>query len=484
MSESTQSNPTVRFGRRPQRGLLLGFSAARVCCVAMAAAIFTPSLFVAGIPGVAVTGPVWVGMLALAFVPWGGRPAIDTIPTAGHFLFRKVRGQTEYRARPSSPRPAGTLALPGDAAGLRFHVAEGSTAVMVHDPHAQTLTAIAQVRHPAYVLLSPDEQARRVNGWGRALAGLAASGACARIQVLEVAMPDSGQGITGWWKSQGNQDRKYWTVRQYQELLRAYAPAASSHRTLIALALDLKKSSRAIRDSGRGMRGAAVVLRQEMTALESGLRAADLQLACWLNEGELAAALRATYDPMTQGLVDNGGCGRRLETAGPVAVDEHWDHLRHDSGYSAVLWISEWPRIEVPSFFLHALVFQPGIRKTLSITATPLSTAQAMRDIRKAKVEYVTDAAQKARIGSIADLSDAKELGDVLDRESALIGGHADIRFTGLVAVTAGTKDELDSALSQVERAATQSGCETRRLFGQQARAFSAAALPLARKVG
>ncbi|MHB8275531.1 MAG: hypothetical protein ACYDC9_12350, partial [Dermatophilaceae bacterium] len=47
----------------------------------------TPSLFVAGIPGVAVTGPVWVGMLALAFVPWGGRPAIDTIPTAGHFLF-------------------------------------------------------------------------------------------------------------------------------------------------------------------------------------------------------------------------------------------------------------------------------------------------------------------------------------------------------------------------------------------------------------
>jgi hypothetical protein len=123
------------------------------------------------------------------------------------------------------------------------------------------------------------------------------------------------------------------------------------------------------------------------------------------------------------------GCGRRLDTAGPVAVDEYWDHLRHDSGYSAVLWISEWPRIEVPSSFQHALVFAPGIRKTISITATPLSTAQAMRDIRKAKVE-------------------------------------------------------LDSALSQVERAATQSGCETRRLFGQQARAFTAAALPLARKVG
>jgi len=484
VSESAPSNPTVRFGRRPQRGLLLGFSAARVCCVAVAMAIFTPSLFVAGINGAAMTGPVWVGMLALAIVPWGGRPAIDTLPTAAHYLLRQVTGQTEYRARPSSRRPAGTLALPGDAAALRFHVAEGCGAVMVHDPHAQTLTAIAHVRHPAYVLLSPDEQARRVAGWGRALAGLAASGRCARIQVLEVAMPDSGEGITSWWKSQGNQDRRYWTVRQYKELLRTYAPAASCHRTLIALALDMKGASRPIREAGRGVRAAAVVLRQEMTAFESGLQAAELQLAGWLDERELASTLRATYAPTARGPVGNGGSGPPLDISGPVAVEEHWDHLRHDNGYSAVLWISEWPRVEVPSFFLHALVFAPGIRKTVSITATPLSTAQAMRDIRKAKVEYVTDAAQKARIGSIADLSDAKELSDVLDRESALIGGHADIRFTGLIAVTAGTKDQLDSALSQIERAATQSGCETRRLFGQQARAFTAAALPLARKVG
>jgi hypothetical protein len=307
----------------------------------MSSAAPDPSLFVAGVPGVAVTGPVWVGMLALAFVPWGGRPAIDTLPTAGHFLFRTLTGQTKYRARPSSHRPAGTLALPGDAAALRFHLVEGSRAVMVHDPHAKTLTAIAQVRHPAYVLLSPDEQARRVNGWGRALAGLAASGTCARIQVLEVALPDSGRSITDWWDVHGSKDRRHWTVRQYQELMRTCAPAASTHRTLVALALDMKKASRSIRDAGRGMRGAAAVLRQEMTAFESGLQVAELQLASWLNEGELAAALRATYDPAHQGLLDNGTCGRRLETAGPVAVDEYWDHLRHDSGYSAVLWISE-----------------------------------------------------------------------------------------------------------------------------------------------
>ena len=45
------------------------------------------------------------------------------------------------------------------------------------------------------------------------------------------------------------------------------------------------------------------------------------------------------------------------------------------------------------------------------------------------------------------------------------------------------TKDELDAAVSQLQRAAAQSGCETRLLLGQQARSFTAAALPLARKV-
>jgi hypothetical protein len=107
-----------------------------------------------------------------------------------------------------------------------------------------------------------------------------------------------------------------------------------------------------------------------------------------------------------------------------------------------------------------------------------------MREIRKEKVEYVTDAAQKAKIGQIADLSDAQEYHDVIDRERALIAGHADLKFSGFIAVTALTKDRLDAAVSQIERAATQCGCETRVLYGQQSQAFTVAALPLGRKAG
>jgi len=451
--------------------------------MAAAAAVFIASLMIAGIVGSAVTAPAWAALLAAAFVPWAGRPIIEIAPTAAHFLMRRVQEQTTFTVRPGEPRPAGTLALPGDAAALRWGVDSVTRAVMVHDPHDQTLTAIAHVSHPAYVLLSPDEQSRRVQGWGRALAGLAASGTCARVQILESARPDSGRSITNWWREHRSPSAGQWAVQQYDELMETKAPASCTHRTLIALSLDLKRAGKAIRDAGRGMTGSSAVLAQDMAAFESGLLAAELKLVSWLGPSDLAAVLRGAYDAAGAAQLEGTGLGRDLTTAGPVVVEEHWDHLRHDSAFSAVLWVSEWPRIDVPPHFLHALTFVPGVRKTISITATPLSTAAAMRDIRKAKVGYLTDAAQKSRLGVVADLADAQELADVMTREQALISGHADLRFTGLIAVTAPTKDQLDAAVSQLQRAATQSGCETRLLLGQQARSFAAAALPLARKV-
>ena len=103
------------------------------------------------------------------------------------------------------------------------------------------------------------------------------------------------------------------------------------------------------------------------------------------------------------------------------------------------------------------------------------------QDIRRQKVEYLTDADQKSRIGQVADFTDAAEYQDLLVREQELAVGHADLRFAGLIAVTAPDKEALDAAVAQIEQAAIQSECETRLLVGQQTQAFAAAALPLGR---
>jgi hypothetical protein len=460
---------------------MLGLSAWRLVAVGAAAVILLFTLLtVHGLPGFCIGLLLATPVAVSAFVQVAGRPAVEWTPTIAHWEARKRGRQDKYRANVSKPRPAGTLALPGDAASLRFLV-DGKTGVcMIHDPYRQTLAAILHVTHPAYVLLGPDAQQTRVGSWGRVLASLAQSGTCSCLQVLEATVPDSGQAIADWYKQYGAH-RGGWAEHQYQELLTTTAAAASTHRTSITLSLDLKAAGGAVRASGGGMAGAAKVLREDMVALEFGLRSAELHFGAWMDEASLAHIARSAYDPAVSGEFLPGSPGTNLSHAGPLAVNEQWGHLRHDSGYSTVLWISEWPRIDVEAHFLHHLIFTSGVRKTFSLIARPKGTSEALRQIRKEKTGMLADRTQKAKIGQLQDLSDAQEYADVEARERALISGHADVDFMGLLVVTASSTDELAGAVKQVERAATQAGCETRVLYGRQAQGFVAGALPLGR---
>jgi hypothetical protein len=218
-----------------------------------------------------------------------------------------------------------------------------------------------------------------------------------------------------------------------------------------------------------------------MEALEYSLRAADLHIERWLDAAGLAVIVRQAYDPAAT--LREGSPGANLDHAGPVALSEHWSYLRHESGFSTVLWISEWPLQDVAPNFLHSVVFAPEVRRSLSLVAHPLGTQEALRRIRKEKTEAITDSAQRAKIGQIQDLSEHQQYEDLLTREQALIAGHGDMEFSGFLTVTAASRDELSAAVAQIEQAAPQASCETRVLYGRQAQGFVVAALPLARSV-
>lgn len=473
----------VQFSRLARRGIMLGLSLPQLIVLGIAVLTVVFSLYTADGMGLAWTAPVWGTCALLAVIPAGGRKVIEWVPVLARWAARTYLGQLIYRRRVIKPRPAGTLALPGDAAPLREWEDPETGAAMVHDPHAQTLTAILGVSHPAFVLLDPGEQQRRVSGWGRVLAAACRSGRIARIQVSERTLPDSGTGLAEWWRTHGTDDGS-WAATTYAELIERAGPAGERHATTISLALDMKAAARQIRTSGGGIRGAAAVLRQEMSTLTTALRAAELSSTGWLTPGEVAVVLRSAYDPAAAPALErHGDLGRDLATAGPVAVTETWDRLRSDSAHHAVLWITEWPRSQVYPGFLAPLVLSNGILRTLALHYTPVRADQAARDLRKKKTELISDAAQRRKIGQIDDAASSAELDDVLQQEADLTAGHGVLRVSGLVSVSAPTVDELDAAVAAVEQAAIQASCETRRLVGQQAQAFTAAALPLCRPV-
>lgn len=480
----TEKDPSelspVKFSRLSKRGILLGLSLAQLIVLAVAIASFVIGMMIGGAWAL-YAATVWVPALAITFILAGGRPIVEWAPIALIWVWRSMTGQRRHRARVARPRPAGTLALPGDAASLRQYTDPVTGAVMVHDPHHQMLTALIEIHHSSFVLLDPGEQERRVQAWGRVLATGCRSGRIARIQVLERTIPDSGTGLAQWWAQHGTDDGS-WVAETYKQLIDRAGPAGERHESTLSLSLDMKAAARQIRAAGRGLKGAAEVLRQEMRTLTTALRAAELDVSEWATPARLAIMLRTAYDPAVTATLDRAGdLGQDLATAGPVAVEETWDRLRSDSAWHAVLWISEWPRSLVFPGFLSPLLLTSGIRRSFTLLCDPIRADVAARDVRKRKTEHISDRTQRQRIGQIEGAEQSAELTDVLQQEADLVSGHGILRFTGLIAISAATSEELETAVSAIEQAAVQASCETRRLVGQQAASFTAAALPLCR---
>src|SRR4029079_15457100 len=111
-----------------------------------------------------------------------------------------------------------------------------SGAVMVHDPHTATLTAIVGVTHPAFILLDPIEQQRRVTSWGRVLATACRSERIASLQVMERTLPDSGKGLAEWWSQHGHHDHT-WPSTTSGDLIARAGPAGERHASTVSISL-------------------------------------------------------------------------------------------------------------------------------------------------------------------------------------------------------------------------------------------------------
>ncbi|AUH44811.1 hypothetical protein CXR04_09870 [Streptomyces sp. CMB-StM0423] len=477
----------MKFPHRSRRGILLGLSLPQLVLVSSTLALLLMAVVTTGLLGAIVLAPLWAASAALVAVRRHGRSLIDWAPIVARYAHRRHTGQTLWLARPvTRPRRDGILHLPGAAAALAV-VTPGDSAngaAAVHDPHRHTLTAIARVTGPAFVLLDPATQNQHVTGWGRALAGIARSGHIAAVQVLERTVADSGDGLARHFTRNGQAQAPV-AGQIYSELLTSAGPAAAPHETYLAVSLDLKAARRLIAQAGGGLTGAFTVMAQTTTSVAQAARNAGLLATGWLTAREIAAVIRTAYDPNALAALQQWSSTGRAEAepaaAGPVVQVEEYDRLATDSARHTTYWVENWPRTESNAGFLHGLMFTPGVRRTLSLIYIPQGLQAALRDVQRKKAAIIADANERARRGQVDSEEDSVEYADVKTRERQLLAGHADVALTGLVTVTAATDALLDTACAQIETHAVTAGVDLRRLNYQQPDAFTITALPLAR---
>ncbi|GEN78993.1 SCO6880 family protein [Actinotalea fermentans] len=461
--------PFVRFGRRERRGILLGLGAAQLVVLGVATFVAITGVYTGGGAGLAASAAIWVPLLVLALGSVGGRPLVEWVPLSAAWGIRRLTGAREV-ALPVLRR---SLELPG-VGTIPVVATPALGAALLVDRRGGAVTAVARVSGRGFVLDDPGTQGRKVDGWGRALATIGRRRTVRRVQLVLRTTPAGDTAAHRWWRENAIATGS-WAGTVLAELMDDAAYVGRRAETLLAVAL------RPPRGGLRQLSEPDVrTLEQELGAVTDALAGADIDITGWVSAAEVHSVLRTAYDPTTRPAPEHVPSAAAPPAMG---IAESWTHVTTDGGVHSTYWIAEWPRSDVHPGFLQPLVLTPDAVRTVTLIAEPLPIASSLREIRRAKAEHAADSAQRARIGQVEDESIRAELDDLLRREQELVAGHGDLRFTGLVTVTARSAEELDAACAATEAAAAQALCELRRLVGQQASAHLAATVPLARGV-
>jgi hypothetical protein len=445
--QNGRSGARYRFGPRERSGVLAGWRGGQIITVAVGLVFGVLALrWEPNAAGVGAAIGILVLYGALATVPVAGRTGDEWMPVVVSWEVRRRQGKTMGAWR-----------------GLRVLRGEWHDMGVVHDRAARTLTAAVALRGRGFALLGADEQDRRVGSWAGVLASLAREGSPVhRVQWVASSYPDEGRGVRSYLAERADADPDSSAcLASYESLLDDMDTYACSHDVVLALQVRLTKS----------VETGCAALAREMGSLVRLLGDADVEIEAVLSPDDLARLLLRTYEP--------SGVATSVADPWPMAVEERWSSVRVDAMVHATYWVAEWPRIEVRSDFL-APVLLGSARAAFSVVMEPLGPEQAVRKVEASRTADLADSELRRRGGFVSTARHARESEVLARREAELAEGHASFRYSGFVTVSAPTDEELAVACDTVQHAAGQSRLALRRLYGDQAAAYTCT-LPLCR---
>jgi hypothetical protein len=344
------------------------------------------------------------------------------------------------------------------------------------------LTAVLACRVLAFSLLDPEAQERRLARWGMVLSGAGGS-PIRRLQWIERTAPSQGDELARWVHAERDPalpPRGTPIIESYLELIGTTARVAQEHEILVAIQLDARRA----RDRGGGALATALV--EETERIAKGLEAAEVTVLGALSAGQLARALRTAFDPYARAelasleAADPDRDGLAEHGAWPLGARDGWDHHRTDGSLHATYWIASWPRTEVSPMFMSALLGSSSAVRSVAVTFEPLATDRSIRETEAAVTRDRADRELRTRFGQSETARQRQARDATIRREAELAAGHGEVRLSGFVTVSGRDHDDLRRSCTEVLDHAARAHLELRRLYGQQAEAFTFT-LPLCR---
>jgi hypothetical protein len=497
MTGAEQRRPRYSFGPLERRGLLGDVGAGRVLVLALGAVLAVLALDRAPSASGAL-GALSVCAVAtvVAFAPVAGRTLEAWLPVAFAFFARRLRrgdhfvsplpglghrvgrlGSRAPRWEPAAPAPPDQLRGVRILTALHRDLPLGALA----ERGGRRLTAVLACRVGAFTLLDPEAQERRLARWGLVLSG-AGGGAIRRLQWIERTAPAQGDELARWLHAERDPlvPRGAAMLESYLELISTSTRVAQEHEVLLAVQVEAGR----VRERGREAVMHSLIESTERIA--QGLEAAEVTVLGALGPAQIARALRTAYDPYARGELtalegaDPDRQGPPEAGAWPLGAREFWDHYEADGALHATYWISGWPRVEVSPVFMDSLLGRSGTVRTVAVSFEPIAIERSTREVETAVTRDHADRELRARFGQSETARQRQGAEATRRREAELAAGHGEVRLSGFVTVSGRDRDELRRGCAEVLEQAARARLELRRLYGQQADAFTFT-LPLCR---
>ena len=443
---SREQGQRYRFGPRERGGGIAGWRTGQIVTVAIGLLL---GVLVLRWQPTALGVVAAIGLLvlsgALATVPVSSRTGDEWLPVTVSWATRRLG----WPGRP----PLGAVR------GLRLLETGWHGMGVVHDRRARTLTAALAVRGRSFALLGADEQDRRVGAWSSVLASLAREGSPVhRVQWLAATFPDDGRGVRDFLAGNADPRAAASCTASYESLLEDLDSYACAHEVVLAVQVRVTKS----------VEVGCAALARELGSLVRQLGDAEVQVDSVLGSHDLAHCMSRSYEPQ----VTSSDADRPAGDPWPMAMEERWSSVQVDGMVHATFWVAEWPRVEVRSDFLAPLVLG-ATRVTFAVVMGPLGSDLALRKVEASRTADLADAELRRRGGFVSTARQARESEVLARREDELAEGHASFRYSGYLTVSAPSDDLLESAIDAVQHAAGQSRLALRRLYGDQASAYT-----------